>query len=58
MLFRGIDRNDLSSWDGRWAKQDDAELGMWREHVGVKLERALDGKLFRVLEWGGMEIDT
>ncbi|KAK7693275.1 hypothetical protein QCA50_002842 [Cerrena zonata] len=58
MLFRGVDDDALSQWTDRWARQDDAELGMWRDCVGVDLDKALNEKLFRVLEWGGMEVDA
>lgn len=58
MLFCGIDNESLQYWKDCWAKQDEAELSMWRDLVDVDKAKALDEKLFRVLEWGGMEINV
>ncbi|KAF8603243.1 hypothetical protein BDV93DRAFT_544909 [Ceratobasidium sp. AG-I] len=55
MLFRGVDEDQLESWRAaRELASESAEL--WREVVGVDIRRALDSSLFRVLEWGGMEV--
>lgn len=32
------------------------DVAMWREVVGVDLEKARNVDLSRVLEWGGMEV--
>ncbi|TFK53741.1 hypothetical protein OE88DRAFT_1626659 [Heliocybe sulcata] len=55
MLFKGIDQESLRDWS---AAQDKAkeDVQWWRDIVGVDLDKAGDGKLFRVLEWGGMEV--
>ena len=55
MLFRGVKENELIEWtDAIERARQDVEF--WRDVVGVKLEAALDDSLFRVLEWGGMEV--
>ena len=55
MLFRGVKEADLAEWEGAQAKAaEPAE--MWREVVGVNLGETLDESLFRVIEWGGMEV--
>ena len=56
MLFRGVDESHLEVWS---AARDlgNQNANMWREVVGVDVGRALDAGLFRVLEWGGMEVN-
>jgi hypothetical protein len=66
MLFKGVVEDELPMWEKaqiranigseagpsrrRWA------VNWWTDVVGVDVERALDGSLYRVLEWGGMEV--
>ncbi|KDR73265.1 hypothetical protein GALMADRAFT_251860 [Galerina marginata CBS 339.88] len=57
MVFQGVADEDLGQWSAATSKAG-ADVSWWREVVGVDLERALDEKLFRVLEWGGMEVLT
>lgn len=55
MLFQGVNEADLEGWgpaEVRASKNTD----IWRDIVGVDVERAMDVSLFRVLEWGGMEV--
>ncbi|KAJ6476703.1 hypothetical protein C8R47DRAFT_1052008 [Mycena vitilis] len=54
MLFKGIPEEALADWAGAGCGANDAEH--WRGVVGVDVERASDTALFRVLEWGGMEV--
>jgi len=57
MLFRGVAKDDLGLWcqaAARATAEDGATF--WAQVVGVDTVRAWDGGLFRVLEWGGMEI--
>ncbi|KAJ7762938.1 hypothetical protein B0H16DRAFT_1368503 [Mycena metata] len=55
MLFKGIADDDaVGAWAGARAADDDGER--WRRVVGLDAERAADASLFRVLEWGGMEV--
>ena len=55
MLFRGVDEGLLSDWP---QAQDRAHRSadFWKGVVGINYERSMDESLFRVLEWGGMEV--
>lgn len=56
MLFRGVREDKLSlDWPHAQARAED-DVAWWKGVVGVDLERASDPSLFRVLEWGGMEV--
>ena len=57
MLFRGVAPGDLGLWEqaaARVAAEDGATF--WTSVVGIDSARASDPRLFRVLEWGGMEV--
>jgi len=59
MLFRGVSVGDLGLWEAASARAtatggDGATF--WVDVVGVDAARAADSGLFRVLEWGGMEV--
>jgi hypothetical protein len=58
MLFRGVAPGDLGLWEQAAARAtaEDGGAGFWERVVGVDLARASDRDLFRVLEWGGMEV--
>jgi hypothetical protein len=49
LLFRGVDESDAEGW--RKAEEVD-----WVKEVGIEEEKVKDEGLFRVLEWGGMEL--
>ncbi|KAJ7057239.1 ubiquitin-domain-containing protein [Mycena amicta] len=53
MIFRGLDEEERKFWEAK----DRRPRTMWRDIVGVP-EKGLqtDKSLFRVLEWGGMEV--
>ncbi|KAG8915375.1 hypothetical protein FRC02_004543 [Tulasnella sp. 418] len=56
MLFQGVMASDINTiWQDA---QERAKLpvSMWKNVVGIDDEKQKDEKLFRVLEWGGMEI--
>ncbi|KAG9090128.1 hypothetical protein FRC06_001216 [Ceratobasidium sp. 370] len=55
MLFRGIEEGQVGSWAEAQTNATKDPSG-WRAVVGVDPEKTRDTKLFRVLEWGGMEI--
>ncbi|KAG1852767.1 hypothetical protein DFJ58DRAFT_703778 [Suillus subalutaceus] len=55
MLFRGICKEHLTDWSNAQI-QAEKDVGWWADVVGVDLSRASDMALFRVLEWGGMEV--
>lgn len=58
MLFSGVAPGDVGNWEQATAcvTAEDGDATFWARIVGVNLDRALDRSLFRVLEWGGMEI--
>ncbi|KAF9264525.1 hypothetical protein L218DRAFT_862521 [Marasmius fiardii PR-910] len=62
MLFRGITEEELKSEEeGVWgeaAKRSSSEDGVayWQNIVGVDMAKSTNEDLFRVLEWGGMEV--
>jgi hypothetical protein len=55
MLFKGIDENEIGLWESGTMKPQGG-AGIWRNIVGVDVDKATDEGLFRVLEWGGMEV--
>lgn len=55
MLFKGINEDQLADWSGARIMAE-KDVTWWGDVVGVELARANDTTLFRVLEWGGMEI--
>ncbi|KAH9018124.1 hypothetical protein EDB84DRAFT_1276326 [Lactarius hengduanensis] len=57
MLFRGVAASDLALWEPARARAAEADgATFWADVVGVDAARAADSGLFRVLEWGGMEV--
>lgn len=57
MIFRGVAEEELQGWTAANSRASE-DVAHWRKVVGVDLERALDTNLFRVLEWGGMEVHS
>lgn len=55
MLFKGVEEDQLAAWSGARATAE-KDVALWEDVVGVQLARASDTNLFRVLEWGGMEV--
>lgn len=56
MLFQKVDIGQLDLW-AEAAKRAKVDVEFWRDIVGVEIkDRQEDKNLFRVLEWGGMEI--
>ena len=55
MIFTGVTEEELQSWPAAGCRASE-DVVHWRKIVGVDLERCSDNNLFRVLEWGGMEI--
>jgi hypothetical protein len=60
MLFRGVAAADVELWQSASALAPTVAAPdgatSWTHVVGVDAERASDRTLFRVLEWGGMEV--
>ena len=52
MLFRGVAEDDVGEWKDARARVADVD---WVDVVGVS-PAAQDTSLFRVLEWGAMEV--
>ena len=57
MLFHGVAPGDLDLWSQAAARAT-AEDGatFWTNVIGIDSARTSDRSLFRVLEWGGMEV--
>ncbi|KAG1811210.1 uncharacterized protein BJ212DRAFT_1483869 [Suillus subaureus] len=55
MLFKGICKEHLANWANA-QMQAEKDVAWWVDVVGVDPTRAGDVTLFRVLEWGGMEV--
>ncbi|BGP43999.1 hypothetical protein JCM10450v2_008215 [Rhodotorula kratochvilovae] len=50
LLFKGVDEGAASAG---WRNAEEID---WMREVGIKEEKVRDEALFRVLEWGGMEV--
>jgi len=55
MIFRGVKDDELDEWT-RARESVDKDVSFWQDVVGVDVQKALNTNLFRVLEWGGMEV--
>jgi hypothetical protein len=56
MIYQNVDKDHLHQW-GTAVKKAGEDVTFWRKVVGVaNREKQEDKGLFRVLEWGGMEI--
>ncbi|KIO32160.1 hypothetical protein M407DRAFT_18964 [Tulasnella calospora MUT 4182] len=55
MIFEGIPADRLPDWEEA-CERSLADVGFWKGVVGVEDARQSDKSLFRVLEWGGMEV--
>ncbi|KAG1870554.1 hypothetical protein C8R48DRAFT_596856 [Suillus tomentosus] len=55
MLFKGICKEHLANWPNA-QMQAQNDVAWWVDVVGVDPTRAGDVTLFRVLEWGGVEV--
>ncbi|QRV96145.1 polyubiquitin-C [Ceratobasidium sp. AG-Ba] len=55
MVFRGVKEADVTLWSEAQSKSAENPV-FWRDIVGVDLVKAQNSELFRVVEWGGMEV--
>ena len=55
MLFRGVEEKDVAEWSEAHQRASD-DISFWITIVGVDVEKALNKDLYRILEWGGMEV--
>lgn len=53
MIFKGV--SDVGRWPSSLKRAQD-DVAFWAEIVGVDPVAAWNDDLFRVLEWGAMEI--
>ncbi|KAK2462516.1 hypothetical protein APHAL10511_005486 [Amanita phalloides] len=56
MLFRGVDGQSVADWSAAAERAQDMDVAKWKTIVGVDVEKMSCEELFRVLEWGGMEV--
>ncbi|KAF6748197.1 ubiquitin-domain-containing protein [Ephemerocybe angulata] len=54
MLFKGVQEKELGAWAGACEQAEDSSR--WVDVVGVDIRKLQDKALFRVIEWGGMEV--
>lgn len=55
MLFKGVLEDSIDRWEVAQARAGE-DTSIWRDIVGVDVQKMADTSLFRVLEWGGMEV--
>ena len=58
MLFQGVQPADVGYWSEAQARVQ-KDVSHWRKVVGLpqaQVDQLRDQSLFRVLEWGGMEV--
>jgi len=55
MLFQGVKVDDLASWSEAEARAAE-DVSFWKGVVDIDVVKQNDAELFRVLEWGGMEV--
>lgn len=56
MLFKGVPSTELGAWTAAQARAIE-DVSYWRDVVGLDAhDRLADKSLFRVLEWGAMEV--
>ncbi|KAJ2912266.1 hypothetical protein MD484_g8146, partial [Candolleomyces efflorescens] len=55
MLFKGVDETELRLWEEARERKE-VSVEFWKDVVGADVEKLQDASLFRVIEWGGMEI--
>ncbi|KAF6748210.1 hypothetical protein DFP72DRAFT_1146391 [Ephemerocybe angulata] len=55
MLFKGVKANELPVWSEAFGRATE-DVGRWADVVGIDLGKVRDAGLFRVIEWGGMEV--
>ncbi|PBK81578.1 ubiquitin-domain-containing protein [Armillaria gallica] len=55
MLFKRVCEDELNEWERSLSRASE-NIGFWKDVVGVDCDGMKDEALFRVLEWGGMEV--
>ncbi|KAK0184727.1 hypothetical protein F5146DRAFT_1144831 [Armillaria mellea] len=55
MLFKRVCEDGLDEWEGALSRASE-NVDVWKGVVGAEYDRMKDEALFRVLEWGGLEV--
>ncbi|KAF9563453.1 hypothetical protein CPC08DRAFT_323610 [Agrocybe pediades] len=55
MVFQGVSDEEVPQWTKATAKVEE-DVSFWEDVVGIDRKRTTDASLFRVVEWGGMEV--
>ncbi|KAG8933237.1 hypothetical protein FRC01_010226 [Tulasnella sp. 417] len=55
MIFQGVTADELAAWSEAEVRAQDNAV-FWQSVVGTDPEKQQDSTMFRVLEWGGMEV--
>ena len=55
MVFGGIKESELEAWPVAKMREK-GDVSFWVDVVGVDVGRTVNKGLFRVIEWGGMEV--
>ncbi|VDB95548.1 unnamed protein product [Peniophora sp. CBMAI 1063] len=55
MVFRGVSEREMTEWEPAVERAGE-DVAFWKDVVGIDASAAQDASLFRVLEWGGMEV--
>jgi len=55
MLFCGIPASNIEEWSLALQRSTES-VQRWQKIVGLDMNKISDKSLFRVLEWGGMEV--
>ncbi|SJL14727.1 uncharacterized protein ARMOST_18194 [Armillaria ostoyae] len=55
MLFKRVCEDELDEWEASLSRASE-NVEVWKDVVGVDCDGMKDEALFRVLEWGGMEV--
>ncbi len=55
ILFKRVCEDELDEWEGALSRASE-NVDVWKDVVGVDCSGMKDVALFRVLEWGGMEM--
>jgi hypothetical protein len=56
MLFKGLKEDEVQQCWGAAVGAAQGDVNFWRSVVGVDDRSLTDGSLFRVVEWGGVEV--
>ncbi|KAF9563459.1 hypothetical protein CPC08DRAFT_632661 [Agrocybe pediades] len=55
MIFQGVTDEEVSLWTKAIGRVEE-DVTFWQNVVGIERKRTMDASLFKVVEWGGMEV--